>query len=179
MRRRAAHSSSLEDTIEPCPSNSLLPVAAFEAELTASAVEAVRTLVEMAATTESPLRCWRISLGCGHVVEVRQHASLHAPEMRRLVCSQCGTRQMALTVCPVDPASERAALVLRTRLELRRALEEVLRAQHRLKRARRRVEQARRALLALVQDDEHAVSGCAAAGKQIDPVDDLAEQGLA
>lgn len=176
---RAACPSNLEDTIEPCPSNSLTPVAAFESELTASAVEAVRTLIEMAATTESPLRCWRISLGCSHVVEVRQHASLHAPEVLRLVCPRCGTRQLALTVVPVDPVSERAALVLRTRLELRRALEEFSRAQRRLARARRRVEQTRSTLLALVQDDVHAVSGGASTGKQIYPVDDLAEQGLA
>lgn len=55
MRRRVAHSSNLEDTIEPCQSNSPLLFAIFESELNAGVVEAVQTRVEMAATTESPL----------------------------------------------------------------------------------------------------------------------------
>lgn len=82
-------------------------------ELTAGVVEVVRRLIETAATTESPLRCWRISLGCGHAVEYRQHASLYAPEMLQLVCDQCDTPQTAQTVDLVDLASERSVLVQR------------------------------------------------------------------
>lgn len=50
-------------------------------------------LVEMTATTESPLLCWRIGLGCGHVLEVQQQANLHVAEMLRLVSSQCLTNR--------------------------------------------------------------------------------------
>lgn len=102
----------------------------------AGVVEAVRTLIETAVTIESPLRCWQISLGCGHAVEYQQHASLHAPAMLQLVCDQCDTRQTTQTVSLVDPANERSVLVQRRRLELRRALEEASRAQRRLAQAR-------------------------------------------
>ena len=61
--RGAAHPLHLEDTTEPRQWDSPLRVTVFESDLTAGVVEAVRTLIGTAATTESPLLCWWISLG--------------------------------------------------------------------------------------------------------------------
>lgn len=142
--------------------------------LTPSAVEQLRTLIESAATIESPMRGWELFLACGHTIRYRQHASLHAPDAPTWSCADCGHRRWLTGSTPANDARERAWQLRDAEVEYRRALDEVARLKRQLVRAERRVSAARASLLR-AQDDVEAFRGVSAARGEIDVMDELAE----
>lgn len=130
--------------------------------LTPSAVEQLRTLIESAATIESPMRELELSLACGHTIRYRQHASLHAPDAPTWQCADCGHSHRLTGSTPANDLRERAWRLREAQVEHRRALDEVARLKRQLARAERRVTAARSLLLG-VQDE-------------IDVIDELTQQ---
>lgn len=142
--------------------------------LTPSAVEQLRTLIESAATIESPMREWELSLACGHTIRYRQHASLHAPDAPTWSCADCGHLRRLTGSIPADDVRERVWRLRETHIEHRRALDEVARLKRQLARAERRVTAARSSLLGM-RDDFEPLGGVSAARGEIDVMDELAE----
>lgn len=143
--------------------------------LTPSAVEQLRSLIESAATIESPMREWELSLACGHTTRYRQHATLHAPDCPIWPCTSCGHRRRVIASVAVDDTQDRVWHLRETQVEHRRALDEVARLKRQLARAERRVTAARSSILG-VQDDVEPHSGATTAGSEIDVMDELAQQ---
>lgn len=142
--------------------------------LTPATVEQLRTLIESAATIESPMREWEISLACSHTIRYRQHATLHAPDAPTWQCADCGHRRRMTGSVPVDDARERGWRYREAQVEHRRALDEVARLKRQLAHAERRVGAARSSLLG-VQDDGEPFSGTSATRREIDVLDELAK----
>lgn len=142
--------------------------------LTPSAVEQLRTLIESAATIESRMREWDLSLACGHTIRYRQHASLHAPDSPTWKCTNCGQRRRVTVSVPVDEAQERVWHLREAQIEYRHALDEVARVKRQLARAERRVTAAQTSLH-LMQNDFEPFGGASAAWGEIDVMDQLAE----
>jgi hypothetical protein len=142
--------------------------------LTPSAVEQLRTLIESAATIESPMREWEISLACGHTIRYRQHATLHAPDAPTWPCADCGHRYRITGSVPVNDIRERARRFREAQIEHRRALDEVARLKRQLARAERRVAAAR-ASLSRAENDAKPFSGTSATRREIDVLDELTQ----
>lgn len=140
--------------------------------LTPSAVEQLRALIESAATIESPMRVWKLSLACGHTIRYRQHAALHAPDAPTWACADCGHRRRVIGSIPLDDAQEWGWQLRQAQAEYRRALDEVARLERQLAGAERRVTAAR-ASLVRAQDDVESFGGVSAARGEIDVMDEL------